>query len=189
MDFFRREGYYAVRPKILKKLEDKLMKSKGRLSEKFKRELARLLTSEYRKFSRRYRLKKESIEKKWRKIEEEFFIKSQKIVGKKWGKNYFCYFTPFGMEGSYLYPNKIFVMPEQATPGMIAHELLHLLIYRTVENKIKQTKKERLVDLYINKTPLHDLFKEEKMQKIKEKAVDRAFERNTKIKDIIEKIS
>lgn len=188
-DWHKKEGYHVRYPDIPEEIVKDLIKSKDLI-----RKNKYNATKYFEAFEKAYDKEKhqkflEKTEPKWRKIEKDFFEKAERIVGKKWPyEEYTCYLSFYGTGGSYWKKKIIVAEIKTETCKIIAHELIHTLIKEEIENnKIPHWTKERIVDLYLAKTELADLFEETPRIKKADKKmkVDEVFEKSTKIEDII----
>ena len=197
-DWFKKEGYNIVYPKISEKLKqeiknsEKLIKqdkysSPSEIKEIIKKEISQMDLEEIRK----------KVEENWVSVEQKFFEMVPDIVGKQFHyEKYACYFTPYGPGGSYdgqTYKSFVVKANENFTNKnkTIMHELIHCLIQEDIKsNDIDHWTKERIVDLYLVKTDLKNLFEiPPKIQRSKiPNPVDEIFEKTTNIYEIMEEL-
>lgn len=189
-DWYKKQGYDLRVPEIPEEIKKDLIKSEEliRKNEYDQTEYFEAFKKIYDKEEHEKLIEK--IEPKWKKIEKDFFERTEKIVGKKWPYDeYFCYLSFYGTGGSY-WKNSILIKAQRKNVHKtIAHELIHTLVNHEIwVNRIPHWTKERIVDLYLAKTELRKLFDHPpKIQHASKKMkVDEIFEKSTKIKDIIE---
>ena len=119
--------------------------------------------------------KNESILKKeWQKKEDlifrhlVFYNKIKKIFS--FEKGYKCFLSFYGCYGYYRLPNEIYVnidADKNFIMETIVHELIHLLIYKEMNNKSFEEIEENVDNIFIE-SGLGKLFPKYKLQKFKE---------------------
>ena len=181
---FKKQGYDIILPKISVGLKKKLISGatdKVTIDE-FKAGFSKIFSSE----SLVYKKTKDEVEQNWRKIETEFFNTVSDLFPNK--KNtYTCYLSRYGPGGAYFPPTSISarVIWEKKSElkeanEKIAHELIHLFIYKKAEvSKLCFEDIERLVDLILSKTPIANLLHNPKMQGMGDKRLDDFFVSNS----------
>ncbi|MBU1131737.1 hypothetical protein KKC32_00575 [Patescibacteria group bacterium] len=143
LSWFEKLGYAPRFPKNVNPKKDDLKK------------IYLALENEYAE--KDYAKESAEINKKFFKIENEFFAGLEKLCGKKIKRNFKLILTKYGVGGSYSLPNKIiynFAMKFSAV-NTVFHEITHLIIEPYIRKyKIKQNEKERIVDLILISKPI-----------------------------------
>jgi hypothetical protein len=118
-----------------------------------------------------YQLKTERVKNNWQKIEKVFSrILSNFNFNIK--NKYICHISLYGPEGQFKYPNIINLRVKnnkdiKNANEIIAHELIHLLIYnKTKKLKLNYQQTEGVVDLFFTETELKNIFPKYKLQSI-----------------------
>ena len=118
-----------------------------------------------------YRLKSEEAKNNWQKIEQAFFSALDKFTFGIRNK-YICHVSLYGPEGQFKYPDNINLRVSNAKDmgrvnETIAHELIHLLIYKkTKKLGLDYEQTEGVVDLFFIETKLKSVFSRYKLQSI-----------------------
>ncbi len=118
-----------------------------------------------------YQSKNEKVKNNWQKIERKFLsILNDFDFDIK--NKYICYISLYGPEGQFKCPNIINlrisnIKDIKETNEIIAHELIHLLIYNKVKKlKLNYKQTEGIVDLFFTETKFKTIFPRYKLQNI-----------------------
>ena len=148
-------------PIILPKFYAEIYRKNKNNKKLFEKELNTELNKIYNKND--YRLRSEKVKSNWRKIEQTFFNALDDFVFNVRDK-YICYVSFYGPEGQFKYPDTVNLRISdtkdiEEANEIIAHELIHLLIYSKAKKlglDYKQT--EGIVDLFLTETKLKAIF-------------------------------
>jgi uncharacterized protein YrzB (UPF0473 family) len=116
-----------------------------------------------------YQLKNEKVKNNWQKIEQMFFSALDDFTLNV-GDKYICYISLYGPEGQFKYPDTVNlrisnIKDIKETNEIIAHELIHLLIYNKAKKlKLNYKQTEGVVDLFFTETKLKTIFPQYKLQ-------------------------
>ena len=148
-------------PIVLPKFYAEIYRKNKNDKKLFAKELSIELNKIYNKND--YQLKSEKAKNNWQKIEQAFFNALDNFTFNVRDK-YICYVSLYGPEGQFKYPDTVNLRISNAKDieeanEIIAHELIHLLIYSKAKKlglDYKQT--EGIVDLFLTETKLKAIF-------------------------------
>jgi len=156
-------------PIILPKFYAEIYQQNKNNKKVFTKKIGRELNKIYNKNN--YQAKQKKIKNDWQKIEQEFFnILNDFNFNMK--DKYICYISLYGPEGQFKYPNIINLRVKSSRDiknanEIIAHELIHLLIYNKIKKiKLNYKQTEGIVDLFFTETKLKTIFPQYKLQNI-----------------------
>lgn len=116
-----------------------------------------------------YKLKNEKAKNNWRKIERMFF-RALDDSALNIRDKYICYISLYGPEGQFKYPDIVNlrisnIKDIEEANETIAHELIHLLIYKkTKKLKLNYKQTEGVADLFFTETKLKTIFPRYRLQ-------------------------
>jgi hypothetical protein len=112
----------------------------------------------------------QTIEKAWQKKERAYFSIVQRFATADIRKSYITHVSLFGPEGQFRRPNILFLRLDAQDGTVrvvetIAHELLHLILYRTLA-RLSYEEREGTVDQLFRRSRLKKLFPRYTLQSI-----------------------
>lgn len=148
-------------PIILPKSFKTLFTNSPKNKKEFSKQLNARLREQYD--AKIYQRKAKHIARQWRK-KEKYFFQIMENYNIKIQEKYYCYITRYGPQGQFQYPNTLDIRVITAQDVrescmVMAHELVHLLIYnKTKKMKLNYEKTEGVVDLFFRETELRNIF-------------------------------
>ncbi|NCN22561.1 hypothetical protein GW934_03670 [Candidatus Falkowbacteria bacterium] len=156
-------------PIVLPKFYAEIYQKNKHNKELFAKKLSAKLNKIYNKND--YRLKSEKVKSNWQKIEQTFFNSLDDFTFNIRNK-YICHVSLYGPEGRFQYPDTVSLRVSNAKDlgrvnETIAHELIHLLIYKKAKRLgLGYEQTEGVVDLFFTETKLKAVFPRYKLQSI-----------------------